>query len=104
MKAKVWYAKNFTGFVNLDVKKETLEETHVFVKEVEYIEDIEYVFCRMQAEQWSPNGEARDLIKSLGLQHTSMSVGDIVEAENGELYQAAMFGWLKLKDDWVNKY
>lgn len=103
MKAKVWYAKNFTGFVNLDVKKETLEETHVFVKEVEYEEDMENVFFFMQAEQWSPNGEARGLIESLGLQHTSMAVGDIVET-NGELYQAAMFGWLKLKDDWVNKY
>lgn len=40
--------------------------------------DTEDVFWQMQGENWSPNGEARPLIKSLGLKHTSMSVGDVV--------------------------
>lgn len=41
-------------------------------------DDLEDVFCKMQGECWSPRGEARGLISSLGLRHTSMSVGDIV--------------------------
>ena len=32
----------------------------------------------MQGEKWSPKGEARELIKSKGLRHTSMSVGDVM--------------------------
>jgi hypothetical protein len=37
----------------------------------------EDVFFKMQGENWSPNGEARDLIRAKGLKHTSMSVGDV---------------------------
>jgi hypothetical protein len=42
------------------------------------IHTAELVFDQFQAENWSPNGEARDLIASKGLLHTSMSTGDIV--------------------------
>jgi hypothetical protein len=38
---------------------------------------------RFQGENWSPNGEARDLILAKGLRHTSMSVGDVIEDEGG---------------------
>lgn len=41
-------------------------------------EYLEMIFAAMQAEVWSPNGEKRELIKELGLLHTSMSVGDMV--------------------------
>ena len=37
------------------------------------------VFVAMQGESWSPRGEAREAIESLGLSHTSMMVGDIIE-------------------------
>lgn len=37
------------------------------------------VACLMQGENWSPNGEARDLIRSLGLCHTSFMAGDVVQ-------------------------
>lgn len=36
----------------------------------------ERAYSKFQAENWSPNGEARELIRAKGLQHTSMSVGD----------------------------
>lgn len=36
------------------------------------------VYENMQGEVWSPHGEARETIKTLGLAHTSMSVGDII--------------------------
>jgi hypothetical protein len=71
-----------------------LEGTHVFLREVE-AEDLESVFVQLQGEFWSPNGEARFLILSKGLAHTSMSVGDVVEAE-GKFWAAAPFGFTEL--------
>lgn len=38
----------------------------------------EQIWNMMQAENWSPQGEARAMISKLGVGHTSMSVGDIV--------------------------
>ena len=49
----------------------------------------------MQGENWSPNGEARNLIGSLGLSHTSMSVGDIIEID-GNLFFVDRHGFKKL--------
>jgi hypothetical protein len=37
------------------------------------------IFGLMQGENWSPRGEARNLIQGKGLRHTSMSVGDIIQ-------------------------
>ncbi len=55
------------------------------VKLVDYVflghiaaEDLEDAFCRMQGENWSPMGEARQTIFAHGIHHTSMSVGDIL--------------------------
>ncbi len=59
--------------------------------------DLDPIFGVMQGEEWSPNGEARDLIKSLGLSHTSMSVGDIIEAD-GSIYLVDSCGFVTLKD------
>jgi len=48
----------------------------------------------MQGEIWSPNGEARPLIESLGLSHTSMSVGDVFEDEStGKLYLCEFYSF-----------
>lgn len=48
-------------------------------------EDPNQIFSMMQAEVWSPSGQAQDLIKRLGLNHTSMSVGDIIVINNSIL-------------------
>ena len=54
----------------------------------------EDVFRQMQGEHWSPNGEARFGIESLGLQHTSMSVGDVIlEETTNNMYQCMMSDW-----------
>jgi hypothetical protein len=53
-----------------------LNKTHVHLLDRE-APDLERLWVGMQGERWSPNGEARGLIKSKGLQHTSMSVGDV---------------------------
>jgi hypothetical protein len=56
---------------------------------------LEELFWRMQGENWSPNGEARELIKAKGVQHTSMSVGDIAwDIETGEVWKVADMGWV----------
>ena len=66
--------------------------------------DIANLYVWMQGENWSPNGEARDLIRYLGLKHTSMSVGDIIQdSETGQYFivDFAGFKTRKLdKDGW----
>lgn len=78
-----------------------LSATHVFLTSVEIEQDradwaLEDVFCRMQAEVWSPNGEARALIQSKGLGHTSMSVGDVAVVD-GKAFVVALFGFEPLE-------
>ena len=43
--------------------------------------DHEDVFVKMQGHMWSPRGEAFALIEALELEHTSMSVGDVLGIE-----------------------
>lgn len=52
---------------------EKLPETHIQVCIIEDARSKEEVFGQMQGEVWSPKGEARSLIKALGLKRTSMS-------------------------------
>lgn len=57
----------------------------------------EEVFTLMQGENWSPNGEARDYIRSLGLSHTSMSAGDrIYDCQNSKTYQVDFIGFSEI--------
>lgn len=76
-----------------------LSKTHIHLKdfdttfEDDVLRELELVWVAMQGERWSPNGEARGLIKSKGLQHTSMSVGDIAVEENGNVWMVDTFGF-----------
>lgn len=71
-----------------------LSATHVLLGNVEAT-DPERVFCAMQGENWSPEGEARELISSKGLGHTSMSVGDVVVV-GGKAVMVDRFGFKDL--------
>ena len=62
---------------NLVPNPADLIKSHVFLTLME-APSPEVVYFRMQGESWSPTGEARELIVSKGLRHTSMSVWDIV--------------------------
>ena len=62
---------------NLVPDPRDLTKTHVFLQLIEAANP-EAVYFRMQGGSWDPSGEARELIASKGLRHTSMSVGDIV--------------------------
>lgn len=74
-----------------------LARTHVLLRELTLVSDtpgLGEVYHRMQGEIWSPNGEARSLIEEKGLQHTSMSVGDvIVDDDNGEVFLVKNIGF-----------
>ena len=60
--------------------------------------DEDVVFMQMQGEIWSPNGEARPLIKKLGLGHTSMSVGDCAyNVDTDTMYQCDKYDWKVVK-------
>lgn len=70
-----------------------LADTHTLVREFE-AKDLEDAFWSSQAEVWSPNAEARPLILRLGLKHTSMSVGDVVEiVDTGECFVVVSVGF-----------
>jgi len=96
-KFAAWYAINPNfGYGDRPVLG-TLKETHRKVK-VLWAEDLDNVFYKMQGEVWSPNGEVSDLIRLLGLKHTSMSVGDVVqEVSTGKYFLVENLGFSELE-------
>ena len=92
-KAEIWYQKNFKP--TAEYKKENLQETHVLLGVVDSVNK-EDIFQTMQGEVWSPTGEAKDLILSKELRHTSMSVGDAIKIGNTVWYCKGM-AWEKNK-------
>lgn len=98
MKYRVYYMKpDFfrDGCFGRKPNIDDLEATHVFLKETE-ASHLEALFGQMQGEVWSPNGEARPLIEARGLQHTSMSVGDVAVDPNGLASVVATFGFVQI--------
>jgi hypothetical protein len=55
----------------------SLRQTHILLGKIA-CRDLHMIFKLMQGENWSPKLEASNLIRSKGLQHTSMSVGDVI--------------------------
>lgn len=84
-----WLKKN-----NIIPNLSTLNQTHTLLGSLGTL-DKERIFEMMQGETWSPQGEARSLIESAKLSHTSMSVGDIVKIEN-KLWMVDRIGWKAL--------
>lgn len=91
----VWYARGIYDAFSIKpiVTIDTIEKTHIKLGEIAGSENPEEVFVALQAETWSPNGEARELIQGLGLDHTSMSVGDIIQTSSGRLYMVDFVGF-----------
>lgn len=94
---KIWYTKPGSDAVRRGLSylsdrqpeslptKDTLMQTHVLLGEVKE-SDPERLFIALQGERWSPMGEAAQLIQGLGLWHTSMSVGDVLEIDGHLLF------------------
>ncbi len=52
---------------------------------------------QIQAENWSPSGEAQPIISGMGLGHTSMSIGDVIENFDAQTaWMVADFGFTRL--------
>jgi len=56
----------------------SIGETHRLLGSIREA-NLNKIFRMLQGEFWSPEGEARNLIRRLGLGHTSMSVGDVID-------------------------
>jgi len=86
---------------------ETLQETHVpvaFVSvEGEPETALDNIYDGMQDFNWSPNGEARDIIGESGCYHTSMSIGDVIvsEDEDGNAWEVLDYGFGKITKEAV---
>ena len=95
-KTKIWYSKP-EAFRDMSSGKlpsvATLHETHVLLGTTN-ITDKEEIFSRLQGESWSPKGEAKELISYLGLKHTSMCMGDVVEIDG--IYYVVGFTGFKI--------
>ena len=75
-----------------------LAKTHVLLKEVEETNP-ETIFGQMQGEVWSPNGEANAMIREKGLDHTSMSVGDVLVLPDGKVLMTDSCGFKEVKQE-----
>lgn len=71
-----------------------LDKTHVLLGEIKEGSP-DKVYHLMQGETWSPRGEARGLIRRKGLQHTSMSVGDVV-VKGGKAMMVDRYGFTEI--------
>lgn len=60
-----------------EITREQFDNEFTFIMAVP-AENPEEVYAYMQGENWSPHGEARDLVIAFRVFHTSMMVGDIV--------------------------
>lgn len=77
-----------------NVLRDNIHVTHTCIGSIKGGEK-EDVFIALQGENWSPNGEARTLIRELGADHTSMSSGDIIETSDG-FYVVSFIGFEKV--------
>ena len=87
MKFKAWYGKSWT---------QGDKQEYVMVREFE-AKDLDDAFMKMQADIWSPRGEAHSSLEKLGVKHTSMSVGDVLQDEKGAYHLIEIFGFQRLK-------
>jgi hypothetical protein len=102
---EVWYMKpeHFRdGITGAKPEAEFLDRTHTLLGKVGSWastpqpvtpELLDKLWQALQGERWSPNGEARSLIHSKGLKHTSMSVGDCFKLNNDDVWIVAAEGF-----------
>lgn len=94
------YARDMTGGssylekYNMLPTADTLTKTHSKIGSINTV-DLSKIYGLMQGENWSPNGEANDLIDNSEVGHTSMSVGDIIKM-NGIMHMVDKRGFLVL--------
>ena len=94
MNYQIWYMKPsfLRSIVGGSPEPNNLSATHVHLKDIE-ADNQEDALSRMRAENWSPNGEALDLLQSKGLQHTTMTIGDVLVDESDAVYLVTGIGF-----------
>ena len=102
-KHRIFYARQPTfhpggAFGTARLTIATMQSSHVRLCGVE-ADSLDDAWRQMQAEHWSPKGEARPLVERLGLSHTSMSVGDVIRDEHGTYWECLDLGWRPIEDD-----
>ena len=100
---EVWYmlpAWFREGIMGEKPDRNDLQATHALLGKIKPIFKASYTsstlddaWVRLQGERWSPNGEARTIIRTRGLQHTSMSVGDCFKLADGRVFMVANDGF-----------
>jgi hypothetical protein len=108
---QVWYLKpefaHSHGSFGEKPDPTNLKRTHVLLGSISptvvggyRLATLDEMWVELQGERWSPKGEARELIASKGLIHTSMSVGDCFVTHGGgedsEVFYVAPMGFDKL--------
>lgn len=92
---EIWYAKTLKAPWDEPAKLTT--DSHVLLGSIAET-DLEAIFRALQGENWSPDGQARDLIRGKGLSHTSMSVGDVVKI-GGRAWMVAFEGFAEIPEE-----
>lgn len=97
---EVWYCRKTTfmdphhhmnALVAPGLVARDLHRTHALLGTVA-CRDPEALFAALQADAWSPHGEANRLLDSKDVAHTSMSMGDVLVID-GKIHVCASTGW-----------
>ncbi len=72
----------------------TIAETHMYIGTIK-ANDLDDVYYKMQGDVYSPEGQARPFIESIGIRRTSMSVGDVIFF-NEEYYMVDNIGFVRI--------
>ena len=78
-----FYAKN--PFAIMGVTQKIFDTKYVLLMQLE-AENLDDAYMQMQGENWSPEGEAKDIIKKFGLSHTSMMTKDILYCVEDDIF------------------
>lgn len=90
---QVFYRKEPTFRLDEMLTIANLLDSHVYVKDIK-ARDVGVAWIKMQGENWSPNGEASEMLKAKGLSHTSMSIGDVFcNKKTGDYSQVDVMGF-----------
>jgi len=84
---EIWYMRPEQWRFRRPVTNSTLAQTHILLGHIA-CKSKNRTWALMQGDNWSPRGEANNLIQSKGLQRTSMSVGDVIVVD-GKIYEVA---------------
>jgi len=98
---EIWYQTKESweeghGLGKISIDPNDLSKTHILLGKIKET-SLEKIFQVMQGDIWSPLGEARGLIRSKGMVHTSMSVGDVVVV-NGQVMMVDRVGFKEIKE------